>query len=56
MPIDTRGKVVTITGSASGIGKATSLRLVMEGAKIVVNWRVNKAGGKKTVEERREAE
>ncbi len=47
--MDLRNKVVVITGSSSGIGKATALRFAQEGSKIVVNYNVNKAGGEDTV-------
>lgn len=42
-------KVVIITGSSSGIGQATAVRFAQEGAKIVVNYRANEAGGEETL-------
>jgi dihydroanticapsin dehydrogenase len=47
-------KVVVVTGSASGIGRATAIRLASEGARVVVTDR-NEAGGKAIVGIIREA-
>jgi len=47
--MDIRGKVAVVTGAASGIGRATSLRLAEEGAAIAVAD-VDGAGGIETVE------
>jgi 3-oxoacyl-[acyl-carrier protein] reductase len=44
-----KDKVVIVTGSSSGIGQATAVRFAKEGAKIVVNYRANEAGGKETI-------
>lgn len=41
--------VVIITGSSSGIGQATAVRFAQEGAKVVVNYHVNKQGGEETL-------
>lgn len=46
-----KNKVVLITGSSSGIGKVTALRFAKEGARVVVNYNVNKKGGEETLEE-----
>jgi NAD(P)-dependent dehydrogenase (short-subunit alcohol dehydrogenase family) len=43
------GRVGIVTGAGSGIGRATTLALVAEGAKVVVAD-VNEAGGRQTVE------
>ncbi len=53
--MDIKNKVVVITGSSSGIGKATALRFAQEGAKVVVNYHVNKEGGEETVKEIKDA-
>ncbi len=45
-----KDKVVAITGSSSGIGRATAIRFASEGAKVVVNYRANKEGGEETLE------
>jgi NAD(P)-dependent dehydrogenase (short-subunit alcohol dehydrogenase family) len=42
------GKVALVTGSASGIGRASALLMAAEGAKVVVSD-VNNAGGNETV-------
>lgn len=39
-----KDKVVIVTGSTTGIGKAIAIRCVAEGAKVVVNGRDRKAG------------
>jgi 3-oxoacyl-[acyl-carrier protein] reductase len=44
-----KDKVVLVTGSSSGIGQATVLRFAEEGAKVVVNYNVNKTGGAETL-------
>src|SRR5260221_4039369 len=45
------GKVAVVTGSGRGIGKAIALRLVAEGAQIVVNFFRNRAPAQTTAEE-----
>ena len=49
--MDIKDKVVVITGSSSGIGKTTAIRFAKEGAKVVINYNVNQAGGKETLKE-----
>ena len=46
-----KNKIVLITGSSSGIGKATALRFAKEGARVVINYNINKKGGEDTLEE-----
>ncbi len=45
-----KDKVVVITGSSSGIGKALAIRFAKEGAKVVVNYSSNKRGAEETAE------
>lgn len=47
--MDLTDKVVVITGSSSGIGRATGLAFAKEGSKIVINYNVNKQGGEETL-------
>ena len=42
-------KVVLITGSSSGIGKAMAIKFAKEGAKIVVNFKTNRKGAEEVV-------
>ncbi len=49
--MELKDKVVLITGSSSGIGKTTAIRFAKEGAKIVVNYNINKEGGEETLKE-----
>lgn len=46
-----KDKVVLVTGSSSGIGKAIAIRFAKEGAKVVINYRENKKGGEETINE-----
>jgi len=47
--MELKNKVIVVTGSSSGIGRATVLRFAKEGAKVVVNYNINKKGGEETV-------
>src|SRR3972149_9011623 len=49
--MDLKDRVVLITGSSSGIGKSTALAFAREGAKIVINYHVNKKGGEGVIRE-----
>jgi 3-oxoacyl-[acyl-carrier protein] reductase len=44
-----KNKVILVTGSSSGIGQNIAIRFAKEGAKIVVNYHINKKGGEETV-------
>ncbi len=46
-----KDKIVIITGSSSGIGRTTATRFAKEGAKVVVNYNVNKNGATETLKE-----
>ena len=45
------GKVVIITGSSSGIGRATALKFAQEEARIVVNYKSNADGARDVAKE-----
>ncbi len=45
------GKVAIVTGGARDIGRAISVQLAKEGAKVVVNYYNSEAGAKETLEE-----
>jgi len=47
--MDLNDRVVVITGSSSGIGKTTALRFAKEGAKVVINYNINRGGGEDTL-------
>lgn len=49
--MELKNKVVVITGSSSGIGKATAIRFAKEGSKVVINCKTNVRGGEETKKE-----
>lgn len=51
MPKDIHGKVVLITGGATGMGRTTALEFASLGAKVVVTTAHNLTGGQQVVEE-----
>jgi NAD(P)-dependent dehydrogenase (short-subunit alcohol dehydrogenase family) len=46
--MDLKNKIVLITGSSSGIGRATAIMFAREGAKVVINYHVNEQGANET--------
>jgi len=46
-----KGKVAVVTGGSRDIGRAISIKLAKEGAKVVVNYNSSEAGAKETVNE-----
>ncbi len=46
-----KGKVAVVTGGSRDIGRAISIKLAKEGAKVVVNYFNSESGAKKTVAE-----
>lgn len=46
-----KGKVAVVTGGARDIGRAISVQLAKEGAKVVVNYYNSESGAKQTLEE-----
>ena len=46
-----KGKVAVVTGGSRDIGRAISVKLAKEGAKVVVNYNSSEAGAKETVDE-----
>ncbi len=49
------GKTALITGSDSGIGQATAVEFAKEGAKIVITYRSDEEGAKKTLQQVKDA-
>jgi len=54
MDLDLKDKVALVTGASQGLGKATSLLLASEGAKVVVNYRRSRERADQTVREIKE--
>jgi len=52
---DIQGKVVIVTGAATGIGRETAIRFAAHGAKVVCVTGHNRAGGESTVQAIRDA-
>ena len=48
---DLEGKVVVITGSASGLGRAMGVRFAAEKAKVVINYRSRESEANDVLEE-----
>jgi len=46
-----KGKVAVVTGGSRDIGRAISVKLAEEGAKVVVNYNSSEAGAKETVDQ-----
>ena len=46
-----KGKVAVVTGGARDIGRAISVQLAKEGAKVIVNYYNSESGAKETVDE-----
>ena len=53
--MDLKDKVVLVTGSSSGIGKAIAIKCADAGASVLINYRKNKNGADKTLKEIEEA-
>ncbi len=49
--MEVTGKVIVVTGAASGIGRGLCLRFFREGAKAIVAADVNEAGAKTVADE-----
>ncbi len=46
--MDSKGKIAIVTGSASGIGRATALRLAARGCGVVINYSRSEAEANET--------
>lgn len=45
-----KNKIILVTGSSSGIGKATAILLAQNGANVLIHYRKNEDGAKETLE------
>lgn len=50
MELGLKGQTVLVTGSSSGIGRATAVAFGAEGARVAVTYRSNRAGAEETAE------
>jgi 3-oxoacyl-[acyl-carrier protein] reductase len=49
--MDLKGKAAIVTGSATGVGRATALQLARRGCAVLINYSRNKEGAERVVEE-----
>jgi NAD(P)-dependent dehydrogenase (short-subunit alcohol dehydrogenase family) len=55
MDLGLKGQTVLVTGSSSGIGRATAIAFGAEGARVAVTYRSNREGAQETAQEVRAA-
>src|SRR6476620_4798657 len=51
MDLGLKGKTVLVTGSSSGIGKATAIAFGAEGAQVAVTYHKNQQGAEETAQQ-----